>query len=64
MATIPTGRYTITNVRQRNLAFLEDPNDGTPVNANYGQNVDAEKVRIDLAPSLLIYLPFSGTSSS
>lgn len=43
MATIPTGRYTITNVRQRNIAFLPDPNDGTPVNANYAQSVDAEK---------------------
>jgi hypothetical protein len=29
MATIATGRYTITNVRNSNLAFLEDPNDGT-----------------------------------
>lgn len=30
---INSGRYIITNVQQRNLATLPDPNDGTPLAA-------------------------------
>ena len=65
MATLPTGRYTIINVRYSNLAFLEDPNDGTPLNANYNQNVDAERVGINLAdsPELTDSFISSGTST-
>ncbi|KZT21358.1 hypothetical protein NEOLEDRAFT_1073434 [Neolentinus lepideus HHB14362 ss-1] len=41
--TISTGRYTLTNVRFHNLAFLPDPNDGSPVIANFSQNSPGEK---------------------
>ncbi|KAI0928907.1 hypothetical protein AcV5_006329 [Taiwanofungus camphoratus] len=37
------GRYVITNVRFRNIAFLADPNDGTPVTADVEQNRNGEK---------------------
>jgi hypothetical protein len=48
MATIATGQYTIVNVRQSNLAYLPDPNDGTPVAANYEQNNTKERVSLPL----------------
>ena len=41
---VETGQYTIVNVRQHNLAYLPDPNDGTPVAANYEQNNTFERV--------------------
>ncbi|KAK7680335.1 hypothetical protein QCA50_016575 [Cerrena zonata] len=43
MAQIPTGRYIITNVKQRTLATLADPNDGTPVSADARDFVDVAK---------------------
>lgn len=45
------GRYVITNVRFRNIAFLADPNDGTPVTADVEQNRNGEKVRNRLTPA-------------
>ncbi|PFH47481.1 hypothetical protein AMATHDRAFT_67684 [Amanita thiersii Skay4041] len=34
-SSIPTGEYLIRNVRQGNLAFVEDNNERTPLTANY-----------------------------
>ncbi|KAF9067537.1 hypothetical protein BDP27DRAFT_1364862 [Rhodocollybia butyracea] len=34
MSIITSGRYTLRNVRQGNLASLQDPNDGTPLTAD------------------------------
>jgi hypothetical protein len=48
MATIATGQYTIVNVRQSNLAYLPDPNDGTPVAATYEQGNTKEVVSLPL----------------
>ena len=44
MSHIQTGRYTLTNAKQRTLATLADPNDGTPVSANANDFVDVAKV--------------------
>ncbi|KZT18120.1 hypothetical protein NEOLEDRAFT_1184555 [Neolentinus lepideus HHB14362 ss-1] len=43
MSTIVTGRYTITNVQFSNLAYLPDPNKGSPIVANVPQNSADEK---------------------
>ncbi|KAK7686068.1 hypothetical protein QCA50_010880 [Cerrena zonata] len=40
---IQTGRYIITNVKQRTFATLADPNDGTPVSADTEDYVDIAK---------------------
>jgi hypothetical protein len=42
--SIDTGRYVIKNVKQSNLAYLPDPNDGTPVAATFEQNKESEWV--------------------
>jgi hypothetical protein len=42
--SIPTGRYVITNVRQKNSATLEDANDGTPLTAGVETYMDVAKV--------------------
>jgi len=47
MAPVETGQYTIVNVRQHNLAYLPDPNDGTPVAANYEQNNTSERWNVN-----------------
>jgi len=47
MATIATGQYTIVNVRQSNLAYLPDPNDGTPVVANFEQGNTKERWNVN-----------------
>ena len=57
--SIASGKYTIVNVRQKNLAYLADPNDGTPVAANYEQNNKNEKASF---PIILLLL-FTHTSS-
>jgi hypothetical protein len=44
--SIPTGRYVITNVRQKNSATLEDPNDGTPVTAGVETYMDIAKASV------------------
>ena len=44
MSQIQTGRYNITNVKQRTVATLPDPNDGTPVSADASDFVDTAKV--------------------
>jgi hypothetical protein len=36
--SIDTGRYTIKNVKQLNIAYLPDSNDGTPIAATFDQN--------------------------
>jgi hypothetical protein len=41
---IKSGRYIISNVKQRNVAFLPDPNDGTPLQGRERQNVSGEEV--------------------
>jgi hypothetical protein len=46
--SIATGQYTIVNVRQSNLAYLADPNDGTPVAASYEQNNTKERVSLPI----------------
>jgi hypothetical protein len=46
--SIETGQYTIVNVRQSNLAYLPDANDGTPVAANYEQGNTKERVSLPL----------------
>lgn len=46
MATLATGRYVIANPKQDTLAYLGGSLDGTPVSANYEQNIDAERVSI------------------
>jgi hypothetical protein len=35
--SIETGRYLIISVRQQNCVSLPDPNDGTPLAADYEQ---------------------------
>ena len=55
--SIPTGQYTIVNVRQSNLAYLPDPNDGTPVVANVEQSITKEKVSISIINHLLVVVP-------
>ncbi|KAF8176475.1 hypothetical protein BJ912DRAFT_1146845 [Pholiota molesta] len=45
--SIETGQYIIVNVRQHNLAYLPDPNDGTPVAANFEQNVLNERWNVN-----------------
>ena len=46
--SIETGQYIIVNVRQSNLAYLPDPNDGTPVVANFEQGNTKERVSISI----------------
>ena len=41
--SVSSGKYIILNVRQKNLAYLDDPNDGTPVAANYEQKSKNEQ---------------------
>ncbi|KAF8816764.1 hypothetical protein BYT27DRAFT_7181198 [Phlegmacium glaucopus] len=45
--SISSGKYTIVNVRQKNLAYLADPNDGTPVAANYEQGSKKEQWNVN-----------------
>ena len=52
--SIPTGQYTIVNVRESNLAYLPDPNDGTPVVANFEQGNTKERVSISITNHLLL----------
>lgn len=70
MSTVRTGRYTITNVKQGNVAVLPDPNDGTPLSAGFEDSTDKTKVNFSLSfssaylPCILTELPFfvcSGT---
>lgn len=42
--SIKSGRYIITNVRQRNLVTLRDPNDGTPLSADDKKDIPEEQV--------------------
>lgn len=44
--SVETGQYIIVNVRQHNLAYLPDPNDGTPVAANFEQQDNNERVSL------------------
>jgi hypothetical protein len=61
--SISSGKYTIVNVRQKNLAYLADPNDGTPVAANYEQKNKNEQASflhstsIHIATMLTLLLP-------
>ena len=48
MAIVATGQYTIVNVRQSNVAYLPDPNDGTPLAAFYEQNTTRERASLPL----------------
>ena len=48
MAIVATGQYTIANVRQSNLAYLSDPNDGTPLAPFYEQGITSERVSLPL----------------
>ncbi|KIP04273.1 hypothetical protein PHLGIDRAFT_15308 [Phlebiopsis gigantea 11061_1 CR5-6] len=43
MSQIQTGRYNIVNVKQRTVATLADPNDGTPLSADTSNFVDTAK---------------------
>jgi hypothetical protein len=62
MATVATGQYTtIVNVRQSNLTYLPDPNDGTPVAVNYEQSNTEERVSLPLTYYYTIFS--SGTST-
>ena len=45
MSQIQTGRYNIINVKQRTVAALLDPNDGTPISADTSDFLDIAKVR-------------------
>jgi len=45
--SIESGQYTIVNVRQSNLAYLPDPNDGTPVVANFEQGNTKERWNVN-----------------
>jgi len=55
--------YIITNGKQQNLAFLADPNDGTPLTANYTQDSSGEKVSLHppLPQGADVYCVRSGT---
>ncbi|KDR66712.1 hypothetical protein GALMADRAFT_147606 [Galerina marginata CBS 339.88] len=44
---LETSLYTITNVRQNNLAYLADPHDDSPVAANYPQNDKSERWNVN-----------------
>jgi hypothetical protein len=57
MSVIDTGQYTIVNVKQSNLAYLPDPNDGTPVAAFYERNVTNERVSLLLLPIGILLNP-------
>ena len=61
---VETGQYIIVNVRQHNLAYLPDPNDGTPVAANYEQNTTYEQVSLTDHPSYRLYNPKSPSGTS
>ena len=52
--SIETGQYIIVNVRESNLAYLSDPNDGTPVVANVEQGNTKERVSISITNHLSV----------
>jgi hypothetical protein len=64
--SIETGQYTIVNVRQSNIVYLPDNNDGTPVAANYEQGNTKERVSQSPTTSTLHVKPkfYSGTSTN
>jgi len=45
--SVATGKYTIVNVRQSNLAYLPDGNDGTPLAAFYEQSINKERWNVN-----------------
>jgi len=51
--SVSSGKYIIVNVRQKNLAYLADPNDGTPLSANYEQKSKNEQASF-LHSSILV----------
>jgi hypothetical protein len=51
--SIPTGCYTVTNVKNRNLALLPDPNNGTALAMSDERGNLGEKVFFDLFLSMI-----------
>ena len=48
---LESGRYTIVNVMQSNVAYLSDHNDGTPVAGYFPQGNTKERVTLSLIDS-------------